>query len=74
MHAYVLLHFYISSGEQIVLLHCLTTPKLKTSLVTVYKKAPKNGLVKLSNVVINTAGIKTANKIYVSEVRIYNNN
>ena len=31
-------------------------------------------LLILFNVVVNTSGIKTTNKIYVSEVRIYNNN
>jgi len=75
MQAYVQLHFYRSNGEYIVLAHTLTALKLNTSLVAVYKKKHQRmDLLILFNVVVNTAGIKTTNKIYVSEVRINNNN
>jgi hypothetical protein len=74
MQAYALLHFYSSSGQQIALPHFLIALKLKMSLVAIHKKHPKIDFLIFFNVAINTAGIKTTNKIYVSEVRIYNNN
>jgi hypothetical protein len=75
MQAFVLLHCYSSFVEQIALPHSLIILKLKTSLVAVHeKKNQKMDLLMLFNVVINSVWIKTTNNIYVSEVRIYNNN
>jgi hypothetical protein len=45
MQAYVLLHCYSFAVEQTALPHTLTGPKLKMTLVAVYKKASKNGLI-----------------------------